>query len=306
MKTRPNGDAIIRHREFVADITAGLGNPTAFDVTPYAINPGQALTFPWLSKVAANYESYQFDSLKFCYETEAPTSLGGTMVMTVDYDASDDAPVSKQQAMTYRSAVRSAPWNPSEHVSLMEDLRKSKTNFVRPGAQPPNTDIKTYDVGNLFLISQGITTPSAAMGELYVEYTVRLMTPAYNIVPPLVVGGIVISGGTVTAVNPMGSLPTVDAQSYGFTIDNKSTIHLNVPGTHLLTVNISGTDITNFTALALGVAPVFVTILADGSGGTWVFSVANGEPLDIPLAATCTTVGNCTLIVTSSGNGSLG
>lgn len=250
--TRENGDARITHKEYIADIKAGLGTPTAFNLTQYAINPGQATTFPWLSKIASNYESYIFEKLTFSYQTEAPSSLGGTMVMTVDYDASDAAPTNKQQALTYRSAVRSAPWVNCDHYSLTEDLRKSKTNFVRPGLQPGNTDIKTYDVGNLFVISQGVTTASAVLGELYVEYTVNLMTPVYENPVADLIGGGIVGGGVATVANPLGTIPVLNANAVGIEINAASRITFVYPGQYTVTAFIGGTGLTNSTATPSG------------------------------------------------------
>ncbi len=180
--TLRNGDCEIVMREYIADIIAASTGAN-FNLTQFAINPGQASMFPWLSKIAQNFESYKFKKLKFCYETEAPSSLGGTLVMAVDYDASDVAPANKQQALAYRGSVRSAPWTPCCHTSVGEDLSKQKSYFVRPGSVPANSDIKLYDVGNLNVITQGISTNSATCGELYVEYAVKLMTPLYEVIP---------------------------------------------------------------------------------------------------------------------------
>jgi len=181
MNTLRNGDCHIVHREYIQDLTAQNANPSLFNVAAnLPCNPGQAGTFPWLSKIAANFESYKFNKLKFCYETEAPSSLGGTQVLAVDYDASDAAPLTKQQALAYRGSVRSPPWQNCCHTSLKEDLSKEKTYYVRTGAVPANTDVKLYDVGNLYAINQGVTTAAAVTGELYVEYDVTLMTPLYE------------------------------------------------------------------------------------------------------------------------------
>jgi len=180
MTSMRNGDCRVVHREYIQDITANTGSPSNFQATQFALNPGQVATFPWLSSVAKNFESYRFKKLKFCYETEAPSSLGGSAVLSIDYDATDAAPTTKQQAMAYRNAVRSAPWEPSCHTSDIEDLNKQKSYFVRPGPQPPNTDIKTYDTGNMFVCTQNVTTASAVCGELYVEYDVELLTPVYE------------------------------------------------------------------------------------------------------------------------------
>jgi hypothetical protein len=157
--------------------------------------------------VAKNFESYRFRKLKFHYETEAPSSLGGSLVQSVDYDATDAAPLTKQQAMAYRNAVRSAPWEPCCHTSAREDMSKQKTYFVRPGAQPAGTDIKMYDTGNMFVCTQNVTTASAVCGELYVEYEVELLTPIWENLTGT--SGTVLAQGTAgqAAAAPFGTLP---------------------------------------------------------------------------------------------------
>lgn len=167
-----SGDIRVRHREYIADLNGSI----AFALTSYAVNPGLETLFPWLSSIAHNYESYSFDSLRFLYETEAPSSTAGTVLLALDYDASDPAPENKSQAMSYRNSVRSAPWAKVQHQSDKEDLSKRKSYYTRRGLAPANTDIKLYDVGNFFACTQGMAG-ATAVGELYVEYDVRLMTP---------------------------------------------------------------------------------------------------------------------------------
>lgn len=244
--TLRNGDCRIVHREYIADVTAAAGTPSNFIATPYAINPGQAATFPWLSRIAANFESYSFTKLNFGYETEAASSLGGTLVLTVDYDAADAAPSTKQQAMSYRRWVRSAPWTSCKHVSMSEDLHKLKSNYVRLGAQPANTDIKTYDIGNLFVVSQGVGVAAATLGELYVEYDITLMTPVFENNSSLVpVGGKLLGVGAMSAANPLGTGVTqLQINSYGFSVDSLSNISFPNPGNYLVIVAINGTVIT--------------------------------------------------------------
>jgi hypothetical protein len=179
MVTNKGGDARVIHREYIADVT-GSGSTTGFFVQQaLVINPGQAGTFPWLSAVAQRYESYRFRKLRFCYETEAPTSQGGSIVLSVDYDAIDAPPVSKQQAMAYESAVRSPPWADCCHDSMAKNLNKQKSYFVRPGALPAGGTLTQYDVGNMFVCLQNVTE-SVVCGELYVEYDVDLITPVFE------------------------------------------------------------------------------------------------------------------------------
>jgi hypothetical protein len=212
------GDCRIVHREYIQDLTAQASSPSLFNVAAnLPVNPGQAVTFPWLSQVAKSFESYRFNRLDFVYATEAPSTLGGTQILTLDYDATDAPPTGKQQALDLRAAVRSAPWKNCVHRSAREDLHKQKSYFVRPGAQPANTDIKMYDVGNFFAINQGVTTGGAVTGELYVEYDVTLMTPTieFEATGEGAFGVMTAAAGTVAspmlAGVPSGTIPITQA-----------------------------------------------------------------------------------------------
>jgi hypothetical protein len=168
-----DGRVRVRHREYLADVAGSV----AFAATGFAINPGIATSFPWLSNIAVNFESYLFRALSFEYETQKSASTSGTIMMAVDFDAADAAPASKTALMTYHNAVRSAVWGECCYRSDMMDLRKfGVQRYVRSGALAANLDIKTYDVGNLFVATQG-EADTSAIGELYVVYDVELITP---------------------------------------------------------------------------------------------------------------------------------
>jgi len=293
MTTLPNGDCLITHREYIQDVVAGTGTPSVFNNTTIPINPGQRGTFQWLSRVAVNYESYNFEKLNFVYETEAPTTLGGTLVLAVIYDATEPAAATKQQAMAYRSAIRSAPWLECKHVSMKEDLRKSKTSYVRPAAQPANTDLKTYDIGFLNLITQGVTTASSVLGELYVEYTVRLMTPVYEDASFLALGGTITGANTQTAANPLGIAPTLGANTNGVTVDALSNISFQFPGTYLLDVFYTGTVITADAitpAVGINAPKRWTVVLVSGLNMGSSYQIKVNQPGTIALAVTATTI----------------
>lgn len=293
MVTLPNGDCHIVHREYIQDVVAAAGTPSAFTAASLAINPGQVATFPWLSRIAANYESYVFDKLAFSYETEASTTLGGTVVLSVDYDASDAAPSSKQQAMAYRRSVRTAPWTGVRHVSMREDLHKNKTNFVRIGTQPAGTDIKTFDIGNLFLISQGISTASATLGELYVEYSLTLMTPVYEPLATTVFGGTITGANTMTPANPLGIAPLLDAQSQGIAVNAASGVTFSNNGWYLVTLNVIGTGITVGALSSATLAEN--TVESAGTNATFVFYCNNTAVTTRTFTITGTTITSSTV-----------
>lgn len=212
--SRPNirnmngtGDIIVSHSEFIAD----FGGSVAFLAASIQINPGLSEMFPWLSAVARRYESYRFKKLNFRFESQAPTTAGGSLMLGIDYDAAEAAPTTKQQIMSYRNSVRCPPWASVTHSSSLKDLSKLNTYFVRSAVLlAANLDIKSYDVGNLFVARQG-EADTSTIGELYVDYIVELMTPQLGTDIPFWRSE---SDGTgVTTTNLFGTTATVFAGS---------------------------------------------------------------------------------------------
>lgn len=162
----------VQHTEFVSDISGTTG----FAVRTVPINPGQSSLFPWLSSIAARYEKYRFRSLRFIYETNKSTATNGVVVLAVDYDAEDDVPATKSQLLQNEDKERGAPWQKFHMQCSEHNLRKSLGMFVRPGAVPSGVDVKTYDLGQLFIGTNGMADTSV-VGELYVEYDIELETP---------------------------------------------------------------------------------------------------------------------------------
>jgi hypothetical protein len=158
----------VAHREYVADVNGSV----AYSVVGYAVNPGQAGTFPWLSILARNFEKYRFRKCHFIFQSSVSTTVGGVVLSAIDLDASDPAPPTKQTIMSYQGAARSNVW--LEHKAAMPEMQPEL--YVRSGLLPGNTDVKTYDAGNFWLATQGEIDDSA-IGELYVEYDVELHVP---------------------------------------------------------------------------------------------------------------------------------
>jgi len=185
-----DGRIRVRHREYVGTVD----NASGFTVSSSPINPGQVGMFPWLSVIAANFETYLFNSLNFEYSPFCPSSTKGSVVLAIDYDAADPVPTSKGQTLQYHNAVRSVVWQECCCRSDKGDNRKfGIQRFIRPGALPPNTDIKTYDLGN-FLTVTGDGTDTDPCGDLFVTYDVELITPIQGALPAAGVGQKIVSG----------------------------------------------------------------------------------------------------------------
>lgn len=207
---------VVSHREFIADVTRTTNN---FTLDSYSINPGLAGTFPWLAQVASRFESYTFDRLDFIFEPMVATTQPGSIMMAIDFDASDTPPGNKTTLMAMQGAMRSAPWQAYRMSASAIDRRKMvPERYTRSGAPATGSDIKTLDVGNLFVSTVGTGTTTVLLGEIHVEYTVRLRTPQIQTAPGLSIarralqtGTFVLnvaSGVTSNVANVVGEGPT--------------------------------------------------------------------------------------------------
>jgi len=231
----------IRHRELLGSITGS----SAFTV-PYtfSLNPGISATAPWLALEAQGWEKYEFHNLSLCYYTRTGSNIPGSLMLAVDYDAADAAPVSEQIASAYFGTQEDAPWKNIELKFDKEELKGKR--YIRNSALAANLDIKTYDVGNAFVC----TTDGTAVnwGKVWLEYDVTL----YN--PQLPAGGIAGSGtltsggASIAAATPFGSAP-VATGSYGLSAtatDVISLFGLPIGGELIFTIASTGTVITSY------------------------------------------------------------
>jgi len=170
----------ISESEFIGAVT--VANQPNFNVTSYSVNPGNSRTFPWLSTIAKNFERYQFTRLNFIYKKEvsefAQGGQTGKVIMSFDFDASDPAPTTKQQM---EDTVPHSDAMPCQSFALNlagADMRfpRSLAKYIRVAGLPGSSDIKTYDLGNFNIATQGILS-NTEVGELHVNYTVVLEKP---------------------------------------------------------------------------------------------------------------------------------
>lgn len=173
IKTLSNGDVRVIHTEYITDLYPSF----SFKTVPLTINPGSPLVFPWLYSVARRFESYKFRRLRFRYESESSTQVGGTVFLAIDFDVKSLPPTNKMAQMSYESAVRGPPWASFEYESLAHNLSKRSTYYVADGSYGGDTDPLLYDTGTLYASVQGQPTEQPALGELYVDYEVDLLTP---------------------------------------------------------------------------------------------------------------------------------
>jgi len=176
-RSRVRKSHTIEEDEYIADVS---GSAT-FSTTSYPVNIGQSSTFPWGSKIASLYEKYQFLYLEFYYRREvseyATNGQAGKVMLSFDFDASDSAPTTKQQVLDTEPHADGMPCMEEIILSInARELSRQDSWYVRPGNQQVNTDIKTYDCGNLYVSTYGCTN-TTVVGELRVRYKCIVTIP---------------------------------------------------------------------------------------------------------------------------------
>lgn len=185
---RPHSDGqrvVISNREYIGDI---YGPDTNWSVQTYAINPGLASTFPWLSQVAQNYEEYSLVQCIFTFRstvTDFASASGqqGTILAATQYNAADVPFPNKARMMEYDGAM-SCKVSSTLQSGVECDPRKLSMGvgkYVRAGPITNEEDIKTYDHGrfNVAVTNVPATYQNQSLGELWVSYTVELRKPKF-------------------------------------------------------------------------------------------------------------------------------
>jgi hypothetical protein len=273
----------ITRREYLFDVAGS----TTYSVASLADNPGLPASYPWLSSIASSYEQHETVSKTFCFETEAPTSATGVVVLSYDYDVLDAAPVDKTAALLVKDSVRTAPWQSSRLTLKGQDLKRRGKLYVRSGTVA-NSDQKTYDLGRLSVSTVGQAT-TAIIGELWVEYVYRLHI-AQQGSPP---GVQVVGAGSVSKTSIFGSAPTYSGSSP--VTASGSVLTFSQPGYYQVGMNLTGTGLSTIatpvgstgTTVAISFTPIG-NAASTQSLGTFSFRALANSTLTFDLSAATT------------------
>lgn len=180
-----NGDdVIIKHREFVVDLTS----TTSFSNANYLINPGNASLFPWLSGLATNFEEYEFLGLIFEFKSTSGSAIAstnnalGTVMMATDYNVENGNFTTKRamettefstSASTAESFLHPIECARNKNVLGIQYVTAATTVGAVTG------DPRFYYQGNLQIATSGQQASSITIGEIWVSYQVKLAKPIF-------------------------------------------------------------------------------------------------------------------------------
>jgi len=201
----------IQHREYITDVTGS----TTFTLTAYAINPGVAATFPWLSGVAQNFEEYILHGMVFEFKSTSAGALNstntalGTVIMATQYNVVNPNFIAKRDMENYVYSTSAAPAVSALHpIECARDINVLSELFVRNTVPVSGTDLRFTDIGKFQIATVGMQA-AANIGELWVTYDIELIKPklpsAYTSIGPAHYVYDATSG-----TPPFGTAPDID------------------------------------------------------------------------------------------------
>lgn len=190
-----DGSCRIKKREYITDIQMSV----LFNPGLWALNPIDARTFPWLSKVASQFEQYKFLGLAFGFRSLTANALGtagnpsmGSVTIMTQYDFLDNVVTTKTQA---NNALFATSCKPSESMLHPCECDPEQTPNLplytgineRVGAYGPgdNRDLRLNYLGYVTVATQGAPIAYNA-GELWVTYDIMLYKPMVQ--QPIIIG----------------------------------------------------------------------------------------------------------------------
>jgi hypothetical protein len=168
------------HREYIADVVSSTG----FANTTYDVNVIKNTTFPWLSRIAQNFEEYTIKGIVFYFNTTCGSAVSstnnalGTVGLVTVYDPSDPPLSTKRECEDYSGCVAGVP-----ACSLIHPIEcKPRSNvldrlYIQNSTVNSVDDLKFFSHGTLNVFTQGMQAAGITIGELWVSYDVEFYNP---------------------------------------------------------------------------------------------------------------------------------
>ena len=250
----------IMEREFLGDIYSGqlVSGSSSFTNEVYPINPGDPKTFPWLSRIASNFDQWKPNGIIFEFKSTSSTFNGasqalGVVVAATDYDVLDPAFSSKIEMETadYSNSCKASE-DLLHGIECEAKERPDSVFFVRHSGATPDS-LRFYDLGNFQVATKGMSTANVSLGELWVSYDITFYKKQLNMAPP----------------------------TAGFQLRSTNSAHTNIAPNYTLsgglelTVTVTVKDIEFFFPSHIRSGRYQVAVLGFWGGGQFTYGVTN-------------------------------
>ena len=178
------GATIIRHREYLGPITTSSVANT-FKIQSFPLNPAQAITFPWLSTIAANYEEYKPNGLMFEFRSTASDAIAsstnlalGQVMMVTQYDPTDPEFYTDVELLNYTWAQSGKVSDNLQHYVECDPKQSPLSHlYTREGGASDDSDLRFSDFGRFSIATSGLQGTSVQIGQLWVTYEFLMYKP---------------------------------------------------------------------------------------------------------------------------------
>lgn len=307
-------------REKIQDIVVPN---TAVNNTVYYINPGNSALFPVFSTIAACYEGYKINRLRFIFKSRAYAASGsvvaaGTVCMATSYDPDNPIFLNMTEAENYIGNDNDAPYTTFVHDVVSSRKKHTHLNVVNSyytsysnnQSAPTGTAAKFYDYGVFNFIESGVQP--GTIGELHVEYSFTMLRPKQ---PEVLNAPSVYSHYTenpassvTVGTNPFGTSSMVQKVGSSIPVTNAgNSLLFSQAGIYYINYSAEVTTATGVSLGALGANVTALNIMADntsnqiGAAASGVFNFT----FIISVSTSGTGAAN-KVAITTSGTGSTG
>lgn len=302
------GSTRVTQREHIAVIGVGanatnflIGSQVGFPENNY-LNPVNSNIMKWASQIAKAFEFYKFERCALIYEPVCNTNVGGTVAFAFENDPLDGPPSNFGDMSQYKGCVHGAPWAPHRMEVAFADLNRRRLYYTSVSS----TDRRESDTGRFIVACQSITNANAVptenlpLGQLYIEYTLRLWSPevASNLLgaslPPNDDGlyGEYLTSDAGTGKNFFDADATITNSGDGSTVLDDTGTFLTACEV-IVVINHTGTSLGSFntSASTCTITQISSTISAAGTSSVLVLKVkaVSGEVLSVTGAGTTVT-----------------
>lgn len=175
--TGTRGTVRITHKELIGTVSIINGTVVTSPTGPsgqsvYTMSPSNSNLFPWLSRVASNYDYFRFNRARLVYVPLCPTTTSGRVMLGFDPDATDGIPYDRSALASYSCSTDGSAWG----ISKLDLELPTNQPWFQNNNLTATSMYSTSAQGQLFYATWG-GTASIVAGELYILYDVTLKDP---------------------------------------------------------------------------------------------------------------------------------
>lgn len=182
----------VKHREYFGDLLVPE-NPTQFNNSGYVIQPSNTQLFPWLARIARQYQQYRIRGMvvEFKSNTTDYAAAGplGSVGIATNYNVADAKFDTLVEFQNTEFAVVAKPSRNILHaIECHPSIGRGEWLYVRDiGNEDPGTvqDPRFNDFGLLQICTSGLPgTAGQKLGQLWVSYDIEFAKPVLGSTDP--------------------------------------------------------------------------------------------------------------------------